>query len=135
MNKFFRALVVLVAVATSGCATVNTPQGSRTFVYVQRGIMLQVTHTFTDTARIYQAGSASEFSISGAMPRNVPLGPATWGDQTIYVTLQSLNELGEVVMSCSASFQIDGNSTVARTLFVGKSTVSTGGYGSVQCLR
>ncbi|MDO8569339.1 MAG: hypothetical protein Q7R89_00930 [bacterium] len=123
MKKLF-ALLVLAMLVVSGCATIGAPMGRERVWFLQRGVLLQVTHTCTDHGRLYQAGVGLVANIHGAEPQEIPLGPAIWGDREIRATLQSLNAAGKVVKVYVESFSIDQYSTMAQTWLI-----SDGGGG------
>ncbi len=113
MKKFF--VCVLIALAVGGCANYQGPQGPRTVVFLQRGVILQVTHTCTGLAEVHQAGRGLVAVIRGARPQNVPMSPVIWGDREIQVTLISLNESGNVAGTHVERFYIDNASTTSQT--------------------
>ena len=102
--------------------------------FLQRGIMLQVVHTCTGRARLYQAGGVV-IDLIGATPRNIPLGPAIFGDDEISVTLQSLDANGNVVRTHAASFYIDQRSTTAVAWIISDSASGWSGRGRVMSCR
>jgi hypothetical protein len=119
-------VLALVALATSACtASIRTPYGIQQYVFWQRGIILQVTHTCTDKGRLYQAGEGLIAEIVGAEPRDIPLMPAMLGDQQIQVTLQSIDESNKAVQIFVETFHIDYYSTTAQTWII---TNSRSGY-------
>lgn len=126
MKKLF--ILALVAVAVSGCAVkYQTPRGSSTHVFWQRGIMLMVTHTCTDHGKVYQAGRGLVADIIGAEPVNIPLDPAPIGSREIQVTLQSLDQNGNAKFVFVERFQIDYYSTTSQTWTISDSGWSGGG--------
>lgn len=119
----------LVAVVVSGCAQrYMTPEGPRTHFFLQRGVMLQVTHTCTDRGVLYQAGGVV-VTVLGATPRNIPLDPVLF-DRNINVTFQSLDQNGNVVGTFSQRFPINQRSTTTEiwTISDGNRSGGSGKY-------
>ena len=133
MKRFL--VVAMVAVAVAGCvARIGDPMGSRTIVFLQRGLIVQVTHTCTDLARVYQAGVGLVAEVRGAAPQEIPMGPALAGDRGIHVTIQSINPEGKVVGVYGEGFWIDHASTTAQAWAITMSGWSGGGRQS-RCQR
>lgn len=130
------ASLAIVAILATGCvARIGDPMGPRTVLFLQRGVILQVTHTCTDIARVYQAGVGLVAQIHGATPQEIPMGPALVGDRAISVTVQSVGVDGKVVGMYSDTFSIDVHSTTARSWII-SSRVDRGGWGRTsRCLR
>ena len=127
-----RLLALLVgALVVQGCAArLMTPQGPETVVFLQRGIILQVTHTCTDFARLYQAGKGLVGNVKGVEPHEIPLEPSIWGDREITLTLQSINSSGRVVGIYVETFRISNHSTTARAWLLSSSGRWFSGGGS-----
>lgn len=105
----------LIALLTTGCAMKyrDVDGRERRFFFLQRGIILQVTHTCTEVAQVYQAGSGLVATVRGGTPREIPLEPSIWGDQYITVTIQSIYPSGHQ-KTYIESFPIDYESTTSR---------------------
>ncbi len=126
--------LMIVALALSGCV-VPISQGRRP-LFLQRGIVLQITHTCTDTAVVYQAGRGQIDVIDGATPIDVALGPIVPGERTISVVVQSVNAAGKVSGTYAETFYIDNYSTTTKTWIIGGSGGWAGGDGrTTQCSR
>ena len=117
----------LIAAAASGCA-VRTSQGVHFFL--QRGVVLQLVHTCTDKARVYQAGPGFLQEIIGATPVDLALEPTVFGDRRISVTVQSIDTAGKVVGTYVEELYIDSNTTTAHTWIIGDTGWSGGGRQS-----
>ena len=120
-------LAVLMAFAMSGCA-VRTSSG-RVFFF-QRGIVLQLIHTCTDRAMVYQAGPGFVQEVVGATPVDIPLQPPVLGGRQIQVTVQSVDSAGKVTGTFVESFSIDQYSTTTQVWVIGESGWSGGGRQS-----
>mgnify|MGYP003393370309 CR=1 FL=1 len=124
-------LAVLVAIVASGCA-VRTSSG--THYFLQRGIVLQLIHTCTDLARVYQGGRGLVSEVAGATPVDIPLDPTIPGEQMISVTVQSINTLGRVSGTYLQTLYIDSRSTTTQSWIISDGYGGGGGRQS-QCPR
>lgn len=116
-----KVLVLCLAMLASGCV-VRTSSG-RIFFF-QRGVMLQVVHTCTDLAVVYQAGRGQVAEVVGATPADVALHPVVPGERYVNATVQSVKD-GKVVGTYTHQFYIDFDSTTSVVWTIS----NTGGYG------
>lgn len=119
-----RVFLVIFAVLASGCV-VRTSSG-RIF-FLQRGIVLQLVHTCTDQARVYQAGPGLVAEVVGATPVDIALEPPVLGGREIQVTVQSIDAAGKVTGTYVEPFYIDNYSTTTQTWVIGSTGWSGGG--------
>ena len=126
MKKFF--LLLLVALAVSGCA-VRMTNGTRV-IFWQRGIVLTIDHQCTDRALVYY-GATVVADMSGGVPTELALEPRVFGDDSINLTVKSVNGAGAVVGSVSYSFYIDRQSTKSWTWIISDKSRSSGGRNIV----
>ena len=133
MRKLFLALITLVVVAFMGGCAARTSGGVHFFL--QRGVILQITHTCTDRAQVHQAGPGLIREVLGATPVSVGLQPAMWGDRRIHVTVQSIDDAGRVVGSYTQVFAVDSRSTTAETWTISDNRSGGGGGRYSRCSR
>ncbi|PIP55455.1 MAG: hypothetical protein CO183_01655 [Candidatus Zambryskibacteria bacterium CG_4_9_14_3_um_filter_42_9] len=128
MKKLF--LIIVVAGLLSGCLT-RVESSGRTIIFLQRGVVVSITHTCTEHFAVYQAGPGLIMKAQGSNPVQVPLVPALWGDQQIHVIVQSLNENGQIMGTYGQTFQVNQNSTIARSWIISNQRGWSGGGGIV----
>jgi hypothetical protein len=132
MKKFLKLWAIgFLAFTVANCA-VSTSRGR--VLFLQRGVILQITHTCTDTAVVYQAGRGQIDVIDGATPSDVVLAPIVPGERTVSVTVQSVGAAGRVTGTYVDTFYIDQYSTTTQTWVIGGSGWTGGGRTS-QCPR
>ena len=125
MNKFF--LVASVALVASGCAVsprYNPGPGGWAF-RTSLGVFLQITHTCTDTGRLYQSGYGMVMEVVGATPHGVQLIPVGFDGEAIF-TFRSRNWKEEIVATYSASFRTDRYSGQAQTWTISSRSIGVG---------
>lgn len=119
-------LLALMALVSSGCAKRVT---MGTSFFLQRGVVVQLTHTCTDKAMVYQAGRGLLGEIIGAAPKDIGLEPTIWGEQYVSATVQSINAVGKVLATFTERFSIDRRSTTTQTWEIVNRGVVGGGAG------
>lgn len=122
-------LIVLLAILASSCA-VTMKNGTRLYLF-QRVLPLQVTHTCTDKAMLYQAGRGFVREIVGAAPVEVPLEPAVSGDDRISITIQSIDNSGKVLATYVEAFYLNYGSGGSQTWLITRDS----GWGSGKVSR
>ena len=112
MKRFL--FIVLIAVAVSGCASVN----GRLVVFSQRGIVLNLIHDCTNQAKLFGTGNPAGIDVVGATPFEIGIQPVRGGDD-IHVTIQSIDTSGKISGTYSMSFDTYGP-TGTRTWIISK---------------
>lgn len=131
MNKLFSVLIIGLSLLTTGCLT--RIESDRSIIFLQRGVVVSITHTCTERFRVYQAGPGMLMDVEGSNPVQVPLVPALWGDQQIHVVVQSMNENGKIVGTYGQAFWLNQNTTVARSWIISNNAWG-GGDRFSQCM-
>lgn len=137
MKKLF-LLTILVVFAVLVPTSYVSSESSREIIYLQRGIIVQITHTCTGRALLYQVGVnfSPPAEIKGVTPMNFELEPTLEADRWITLTLQSLNENDRVVGVYTLTFSLQQwNTTIVRSWSVGNSYGRGGGGNGQQFTR
>jgi hypothetical protein len=124
-------LVAILAIVAGGCA-VRTSSG--TVFFLQRGIVLQLVHTCTDRARVYQAGPGLVAEVVGATPVDIALHPPVLGGREIQVTVQSIDATGKIVGTYVETLYIDYQHTTTQVWVIGNTGWSGGGR-QARCMQ
>ncbi|PIP55454.1 MAG: hypothetical protein CO183_01660 [Candidatus Zambryskibacteria bacterium CG_4_9_14_3_um_filter_42_9] len=133
MEKHFSLTILCVLVLIGYMVPSSISSREREAVPLQRGIRVQVTHTCTEYARIYQAGVDNLeliLEIMGVTPMTIAFEPAFESDRWITLTLQSMQD-GKVVGTYITTFSLEyGDSTIVRSWYIGNNfSGGGGGYG------
>jgi len=111
---------IALVTASVGCIRYQPHPGApmELAIFVQRGIMLNLTHLCTDKVRVHLAGKYFVGEVVGGEPHNIPLEPSNIGDPMIHVVFQSVDSQGKIRFTNEASFRIDSYRTTARPVII-----------------
>lgn len=113
--RLFASVALIWALSGCASATYTNPGGERTTtLFLQRGVVLTVSHHCTPHAVIYQAGKGLVAEVNGPEPVTIPLIPTIVGEREIDLLIQSTME-GVVVSEDERSFRVDRNTTTSET--------------------
>ncbi len=117
MNAINKFIILLVAVAMSGCGglmgTAQSSQGTRPVIFLQSGVQLQVFNLCSQTpGRLYPTNPAPgqmEVLVPPGPPTWVPIAPAPFMNTRAVSATYYAYEGNSLVGSVSRSFPIDRN--------------------------